>query len=41
MIKQVIGWDLDRYKLLIQILGVITIGILIVYVILSSKNRKD
>ena len=38
---QVAGWNLGQYKLLLQLLGVLLIGIVIVYMILSSRGEKD
>ena len=40
MSVQVPGWDLDEYKLLLQLLGVLLIGIIILYIILSSRGEK-
>ncbi len=38
---QVPGWDLGEYKLLLQLLGVALIGIMILYIILSSRGESD
>ncbi|MHA1451294.1 MAG: hypothetical protein ACTSRD_00340 [Promethearchaeota archaeon] len=38
---QVPGWDLGEYKLLLQLLGVGLIGIIILYIILSSRGESD
>jgi len=38
---QVPGLELDGYKLLLQLLGVLLIGIIILYVILSSRGDSD
>ena len=38
---QVPGWDLGKYKLLLQLLGVLLIGVIITYIILSSRGESD
>ena len=38
---QVPGWDLGKYKLLLQLLGLLLIGIIVAYMILSSREDKD
>lgn len=41
MFLQVPGWDLSGYKLLLQLLGVALIGIIVLYIILSSRGESD
>ena len=38
---QVPGLDLDGFKLLLQLLGVVMIGVIILYIILSSRGESD
>ena len=38
---QVPGWDMEKYKLLLQLLGFLLIGIIITYIILSSRGDSD
>jgi len=43
MFFEVAGWELEngRYSILIQLLGLLLIGIFITYIILSSRRNKE
>jgi hypothetical protein len=41
MINIVPGWNLDQYKLLIQVLGIALLALILVYVALSSRGSQD
>lgn len=40
-LSEVEGWDLDRYKLLLLLVGIVSIVLVLVYVALQSRAEEE